>query len=147
MRIVFISTGDIALPSFRRLLEKGPRPLALVTQPDKPAGRHMTPTPPRIKSEALAAGIPVFQPEKIGDATEELAALEPELLIVVAYGQILRKNILTLPRRAIINLHASLLPKYRGAACIQAAIERRVRARSEERRVGKECRSRWSPYH
>lgn len=123
MRIVFIATGDIALPSFRRLLEKGPRPLALVTQPDKPAGRHMTPTPPRIKTEALAAGIPVFQPEKIGDATAELDALEPDLLIVVAYGQILRKNILTLPRKAIINLHASLLPKYRGAACIQAAID------------------------
>lgn len=123
MRIVFIATGDIALPSFRRLLEKGPRPLALVTQPGKPAGRHMTPTPPRIKTEALAAGIPVFQPEKIGDATVELDALEPDLLIVVAYGQILRKNILTLPRKAIINLHASLLPKYRGAACIQAAID------------------------
>ena len=123
MRIVFIATGDIALPSFRRLLDKGPRPLALVTQPDKPVGRHQTLSPPRIKSEALAAGVPVFQPEKIGDAAAELAALEPEVLVVMAYGQILRKSILTLPSKAIINLHASLLPKYRGAACIQAAID------------------------
>jgi methionyl-tRNA formyltransferase len=123
MRVVFIATGDIALPSFRQLLEHGPRPLALVTQPDKPVGRHQTLTPPAIKTEALAAGIPVYQPEKIGDATEALALLDPEVLVVMAYGQILRKNILTLASKAIINLHASLLPKYRGAACIQAAID------------------------
>jgi methionyl-tRNA formyltransferase len=123
MRVVFIATGDIALPSFRALLNNGPRPLALVTQPDKPVGRHQTLTPPAIKTEALAAGLPVFQPEKIGDATEALAALQPEVLVVMAYGQILRKNILTLASKAIINLHASLLPKYRGAACIQAAID------------------------
>ncbi len=123
MRIVFVATGDIALPSFRHLLEHGPRPVALVTQPDKPVGRHQTLTPPAIKTEALAAGIPVYQPERIGDATAELAALEPEVIVVMAYGQILRKNILTLASRAIINLHASLLPKYRGAACIQASID------------------------
>lgn len=123
MRLVFIATGDIALPSFRHLLKHGPRPLALVTQPDKPVGRHQTLTPPAIKSEALAAGIPVYQPEKIGDATEQLAALDPEVIVVMAYGQILRKNVLTLASKAIINLHASLLPKYRGAACIQAAID------------------------
>ena len=123
MRLVFIATGDIALPAFRHLLESGPRPLALVTQPDKPVGRHQTLTPPTIKTEALAAGIPVYQPEKIGDAAEPLAALHPDVLVVMAYGQILRKNILTLPGKAIINLHASLLPKYRGAACIQAAID------------------------
>lgn len=123
MRIVFIATGDIALPSFRRLLECGPRPLALVTQPDKPVGRHQTLTPPAIKLEALAAGIPVHQPEKIGTIAADLAALQPDVLVVMAYGQILRENILTLPRLAIINLHASLLPQYRGAACIQAAID------------------------
>lgn len=123
MRLIFIATGDIALPSFRHLLAHGPRPLALVTQPDKPTGRHQALTPPAIKVEALAAGIPVYQPEKIGDITAELAALEPEILVVMAYGQILRKNILTLASQAIINLHASLLPKYRGAACIQAAID------------------------
>jgi methionyl-tRNA formyltransferase len=123
MRLIFIATGDIALPSFRHLLENGPRPLALVTQPDKPVGRHQALTPPAIKVEALAARIPVYQPETIGDITAELAALEPEVLVVMAYGQILRKNILTLASQAIINLHASLLPKYRGAACIQAAID------------------------
>jgi methionyl-tRNA formyltransferase len=123
MRLVYIATGDIALPAFRQLLENGPRPLALVTQPDKPVGRHQTLTPPAIKVEAMAAGIPVFQPEKIGEALGELQALDPELLVVMAYGQILRKNILTLASKAIINLHASLLPKYRGAACIQAAID------------------------
>jgi methionyl-tRNA formyltransferase len=123
MRLIFIATGDISLPSFRHLLENGPRPLALVTQPDKPVGRHQILTPPAIKVEALAAGIPVFQPDKIGDITAELAALDPEFLVVMAYGQILRKNILTLATKAIINLHASILPKYRGAACIQAAID------------------------
>jgi methionyl-tRNA formyltransferase len=123
MRLIFIATGEIALPTFRRLLTSGPRPLALVTQPDKPTGRHQTLTPPAIKVEALAAGIPVFQPEKIGDITADLAALNPEVLVVMAYGQILRKDILSLPSLAIINLHASLLPKYRGAACIQAAID------------------------
>lgn len=123
MSLIFIATGEIALPSFRHLLEHGPRPVALVTQPDKPTGRHQKLTPPAIKVAALAAGIPVYQPEKIGDITEQLAALQPEIIVVMAYGQILRKNILTLASKAIINLHASLLPKYRGAACIQAAID------------------------
>lgn len=123
MRTIFIATGDIALPAFRRLLDSGAPPLALVTQPDKPVGRHQILTPPAVKTEALAAGIPVLQPEKTGDVAGQLADLEPEVLIVMAYGQILRKNILALPSRAIINLHASLLPKYRGAACIQAAID------------------------
>lgn len=123
MKLIFIATGDIALPAFHHLLARGPRPLALVTQPDKPTGRRQTLTPPAIKLAALAAGIPVYQPEKIGDIAADLAALEPEFIVVMAYGQILRKNILTLASRAIINLHASLLPKYRGAACIQAAID------------------------
>jgi methionyl-tRNA formyltransferase len=123
MRLVFMATGEIALPAFRSLLANGPRPLALVTQPDKPVGRHRTPVPPVIKTEALAAGIPVLQPERVGHALPELAALEPDVIVVMAYGQILGKSIIRLPRLAIINLHASLLPKYRGAACIQAAID------------------------
>jgi methionyl-tRNA formyltransferase len=122
-RLIFIATGDIALPAFRHLLANGPLPLALVTQPDKPVGRHQTLTSPAIKLEALAAGIPVYQPEKIGDIAADLALLEPEILVVMAYGQILRADILALASKAIINLHASLLPKYRGAACIQAAID------------------------
>ncbi len=123
MRLILIATGDIAIPSFRHLMKSGQAPLCLVTQPDKPVGRHQILTPPLIKTLALAEGIPVLQPEKIGDCAERLAALNPDIIIVMAYGQILRSNILTLPRVAIINLHASLLPKYRGAACIQAAID------------------------
>jgi methionyl-tRNA formyltransferase len=123
MRLVFMATGDIALPAFRQLIERGPRPLALVTQPDKPVGRHQVLTPPAIKTAALAAAIPVLQPVKAGDAALELAAMSPEVIVVMAYGQILRRDILELPSTAIINLHASLLPKYRGAACIQAAID------------------------
>ncbi len=123
MRLIYIATGDIAVPAFRHLLANGPKPLALVTQPDKPVGRHQQLTPPAIKLDALASNIPVFQPEKIGDIATDLAALRPEVLVVMAYGQILRKSILTLPSLAIINLHASLLPRFRGAACIQAAID------------------------
>jgi len=123
MKLVFIATGDIALPTFRHLLHSGPRPLALVTQPDKPVGRKQVLTPPRIKVVAQEAGVPVLQPEVIGEVAAQLRAMEPELLVVMAYGQILKPDILELPSHAIINLHASLLPKYRGAACIQAAID------------------------
>lgn len=128
MRLVLIATGDIALPTFRQLLEHGPRPLAVVTQPDKPVGRHQTLLPPTIKLEALKAGIPVWQPGVIGEAAAALAALAPEVIVVMAYGQLLRDNILTLARTAIINLHASLLPRHRGASCIQAAIDAGDRA-------------------
>jgi methionyl-tRNA formyltransferase len=123
MRLVFIATGDIALPSLGHLIEHGPRPLALVTQPDKPVGRHQVLSPPAVKTMALDAGISVLQPARIGDAAAEIAALDPDVIVVMAYGQILRNDILSLPKKAIINLHASLLPKYRGAACIQAAID------------------------
>ena len=123
MRLVFIATGDIALPAFRHLIASGNAPMALVTQPDKPIGRHQQMHPPAIKTVAIDAGIPVLQPKKIGDAAEEIAAMDPDVLVVMAYGQILKQDILSLPKKAIINLHASLLPKYRGAACIQAAID------------------------
>ena len=123
MRIVFIATGDIALPAFRHLLAEGPKPLALVTQQDKPVGRKQVLTPPRIKTEALKAESPVLQPERIGDIVDELLELKPDLLLVMAYGQLFKKDILELPGMDIVNLHASLLPKYRGAACIQAAID------------------------
>jgi methionyl-tRNA formyltransferase len=123
MRLVFIATGDIALPAFRRLIDAGPRPLALITQPDKPVGRHQIMQPSAIKAAAIEAGISVLQPQKIGDAADQIAALHPDILVVMAYGQILKNDILSLPKLAIINLHASLLPKYRGAACIQAAID------------------------
>lgn len=123
MKVVFIATGDIALPAFRHLLSHGPKPLALVTQPDKPVGRKQVLTPPRIKVEALDAGIEVLQPERIGEIADRLKVLQPDLLLVMAYGQILKQDILGLPQVNIVNLHASLLPHYRGAACIQAAID------------------------
>jgi methionyl-tRNA formyltransferase len=125
-RIIFFGSGEIAIPSFRRLIESGPRPLALVTQPDKPAGRHRsTLTPPPIKRIALEAGIPVLQPESVREEGSLIAlrALDPDLIVVMAYGQILPKALIAIPRLACINLHASLLPRHRGASCIQAAID------------------------
>jgi methionyl-tRNA formyltransferase len=124
-RVIFFGSGEIAIPAFRRLIEAGPRPLALVTQPDKPAGRHRDLLPPPIKRIALEAGIPVLQPESVREEAS-LAALRefaPDLIVVMAYGQILPKALIAIPRIACINLHASLLPRHRGASCIQAAID------------------------
>lgn len=123
MRILFVATGDIALPAFRRLLLEGTPPLAVITQPDKPVGRHQILTPPAIRTEAEAAGIPVLQPIRIGDITEDIRTLLPDVIVVMAYGQILKEPLLSLPGTHLVNLHASLLPRHRGAACIQAAIE------------------------
>ncbi len=124
-RVIFFGSGEIAVPAFRRLIGQGSAPVALVTQPDRPAGRHRVPAPPPIKRVAVEAGIPVLQPESVR-TPESLAALEvlePDLMVVMAYGQILPKRLLRIPRLACINLHASLLPRHRGAACIQAAID------------------------
>jgi methionyl-tRNA formyltransferase len=125
MRVVFVATGDIALPAWDWLLSSPWQVLALITQPDKPAGRRMQMTPPAIKLRALAAGIPVLQPESLRkkSAIDEVAALRPDLIVVMAYGQILTQRFLDIPPRGCINLHASLLPLYRGASCIQAAID------------------------
>jgi len=124
MRIIFMATGEIAVPTLKRLIADGTPPLALVTQPDRPVGRHQhEAVPPPVKRLAVAAGIPVFQPEEANDAVPELAALRPDVVVVMAYGQILKRPVIELASKAIINLHASLLPKYRGAACIQAAID------------------------
>lgn len=124
-RVIFFGSGEIAIPSFQRLIGEGPRPLALVTQPDKPAGRHRELTPPPIKRVALEAGIPVLQPESARDEAflAGLRELAPDLIVVMAYGQILSKALIAIPRIACINLHGSLLPRHRGASCIQSAIE------------------------
>lgn len=124
MRIVMMATGDIAIPSFQALADTG-NVVALITQPDRPVGRHMELTPPRVKVLANELGIPVFQPEKMRDAAavEQLRAYEPDIVVVMAYGQILSQEVIDVPRIACINAHASLLPRHRGAACIQAAIE------------------------
>jgi len=126
MRIVFMGTGEIALPSLHWLLgESGHEIVGVYTQPDKPVGRKQILTPPEVKTVALAAGVPVFQPERLrGKPTvlAELAALTPDLLVVMAYGQILPEEVIATPRVACVNLHASLLPRHRGASPIQAAI-------------------------
>ena len=123
MRILFIGTGDIGLPSLEWLLYTPKHQVVgVVTQPDKPAGRKLVLTPPLVKVRALAAGIPVIQPVKIRHAVEELKAFNADVAVVVAYGQILSREVLDVPKLACLNIHASLLPQYRGASPIQAAI-------------------------
>ena len=124
MRIVMMATGDIAIPSFHSLLATGEL-VGLITQPDRPVGRHQQLTPPRVKVCAEEAGIPVYQPERMRDAAavEHLRSWQPDIVVVMAYGQILSQEVIDVPRIACINAHASLLPRHRGAACIQAAIE------------------------
>lgn len=123
MRILFMGTGNIALPSFHRLLSKE-TVVGLVTQPDKPVGRHQVMTPPALKVMAEDAGVPVFQPDslKSREAVDLLASLEPELIVVMAYGQILTEEVIGLAPLGCINAHASLLPRHRGASCIPSAI-------------------------
>ena len=130
LHIVFMATGDIALPSLQSMFdasgEDGAYELvALVTQTDKPVGRKQVLTAPAVKELALSHHIPVLQPESAADRAflAELAAMQPDIIVVMAYGQILPQALLDIPSVAIINLHASLLPKYRGAACIQAPID------------------------
>ncbi|MFT5882054.1 MAG: methionyl-tRNA formyltransferase [Crocinitomicaceae bacterium] len=125
-RIVYMATGDIAIPAFKALIsEKAYETVALITQPDKPVGRKQVLTPPQIKTVAEEASIPVLQPTRVKKEEELqlLRDLAPDIIIVMAYGQILPKALLEIPKVAIINLHASLLPKHRGASCIQAAID------------------------
>src|SRR5688572_12527254 len=112
MRIVFLGTGDIGLPSLEALLaSRGNEVVAVVTQPDKPVGRKMVLTAPQVKVRAQAAGIPVLQPTRIRNAVEELTALRADVFVVVAYGQILPRTVLDIPRLACLNIHASLLPR------------------------------------
>ena len=125
MRIVFFGTPVFAVPSLQALLHRGFSVVGVVTQPDKAQGRSRSELiPPPVKVAARAAGIPVLQPVRpVGDVfTASLRRLEPELGIVVAYGHILRPEVLSLPPRGMINVHASLLPRHRGAAPIQQAI-------------------------
>lgn len=123
LKLAFIATGDIAIPTFRHLIETERAPVVLITQPDKPVGRSQSQTvPPEIKKIAIAHGIPVWQPEKIREIAAELAELAPDYAVVMAYGQIIGKAVREAPKSGIINLHASILPKYRGASCIQSAI-------------------------
>ena len=115
MRVVFMGTPDFAVPCLRRLLEDGHEVVGVFTQPDKPRGRGYTLCPPPVKELALEKGIPVWQPTKLrdGSALEILRQLAPELIVVVAYGRILPKDILDCPPLGCVNIHGSLLPKYR----------------------------------
>jgi methionyl-tRNA formyltransferase len=124
MRIVFFGTPQFAVPSLNALINSGEEIIAVVTQPDKRKGRgHILSRSP-VKELAVSKGIRVLQPERIKDATflDELLSIKPEIIIVVAYGKILPASILKLPRFGCVNVHASLLPKYRGAAPISWAI-------------------------
>jgi methionyl-tRNA formyltransferase len=124
MRIIFFGTPSFAIPALNALLHAGEAVIAVVTQPDKRKGRDRRLAPPPVKEVAVARGIQVFQPANMKDLffLDMLQALEPALVIVVAYGKILPARILRLPAHGCINIHASLLPKYRGAAPIQWAI-------------------------
>jgi methionyl-tRNA formyltransferase len=124
-RIVFMGTPDFAVPPLNALAGRRDFHVCLVvTQPDRPKGRGRKPAPPPVKQAAQTLGLPVFQPEKLNmdDAVQHLSNLAPDYFVVAAYGQILSPRILAIPGKYPINIHASLLPKYRGAAPIQAAI-------------------------
>ena len=125
MKIVFCGTPSFAVPTLKAVLRAGHDVSLVVTQPDRPSGRGMVLVAPPVKETALAAGLPVVQPEKIKKNAEfraQLEGLAPEVILVVAYGRIIPKWMLDLPRLGNLNLHASLLPKYRGAAPIQWAV-------------------------
>lgn len=123
-RVVFAGTPDFALASLRALVEAGIRPLAVLTQPDRPSGRGRKLKPSPVKRYATDVGIGVLQPATLKDAgiVRVLADLEPDVLIVAAYGLLLPQAVLDVPRGGCLNVHASLLPRWRGAAPIQAAI-------------------------
>ncbi|EEP60643.1 methionyl-tRNA formyltransferase [Sulfurihydrogenibium yellowstonense] len=125
MRVLFWGTPDFAVKSLKALIESNHQVVGVVTQPDKPRGRGQKIQPTPVKEEALKYNIPVFQPEKIKNNQEFLETvkkLNPDISVVVAYGKILPEEIINIPKYKTINVHASLLPEYRGAAPIQRAI-------------------------
>ncbi|MEX2416554.1 MAG: methionyl-tRNA formyltransferase [Paenibacillaceae bacterium] len=124
MNILFMGTPEFAIPSLRMLIEEGYNVVAVITQPDRPKGRKKLMTPPPVKEEAERHQIPVYQPQRMRDpaVTEAIAAYKPDLIVTAAYGQILPKSVLAIPRLGCINIHGSLLPLYRGGAPIQYAI-------------------------
>jgi methionyl-tRNA formyltransferase len=124
MRVVFFGTSDFAARILSFMLEQKIEIVAVVTRPDRPKGRSLTLSPPPVKEIALQAALPIFQPEKASTDlfAEELKTLKGDLFFVVAYGEILKKNILSIPPLGCINVHASLLPHYRGAAPMQRAL-------------------------
>lgn len=126
MRIVFMGTPVFAVPTLDALVAEGEEVVLAVTQPDRPRGRGQQTLPPPVKERASALGIPVFQPRRVREpeALETIRSCAPDLIVVVAFGQILPKELLDLPPHGCINVHASLLPRYRGAAPINWCIIR-----------------------
>lgn len=124
MRILFFGTPEFAVPSLKQLHADGHEIIGVVTQPDKPVGRKQLPTPPPIKLVAQELGIPVYQPTSLKneEAKQKLTGLKPDIVVVVAYGKIIPPWLLALPKHGCVNVHPSLLPKYRGASPIPAPI-------------------------
>jgi methionyl-tRNA formyltransferase len=124
MRIIFLGSPAIAVIPLEALVRAGYQIVAVVTQPDRPAGRRNMLTPPPVKLAAERLGLPVFQPQTLRElaAVAHIAALQPDLGVVAAYGEILRKNVLELPPLGYLNIHPSLLPRYRGPAPVTGAI-------------------------
>ena len=124
MRLLFMGTPEFAVPCLARLIADGHEITGVFTQPDKPKGRGHKLTPPPVKELALQHNLTVYQPEKLrdGKALEIFHALKPDLAVVVAYGRILPKELLEVPPLGCVNVHGSLLPKYRGAAPIQWSV-------------------------
>lgn len=124
MKIIFMGTPDFAVPCLEKLIEAGHEIPAVFTQPDKPRGRKMVMTPPEVKVCAMDHGLTVFQPKTLrdGEAMKIIEEIRPDCIVVAAYGKILPKEILDLPRYGCINVHGSLLPKYRGSAPIQWSV-------------------------
>ncbi len=123
-KIVFMGTPEFSVPVLTMLHEEGHTIVAVVTQPDRPVGRKRVLTPTPVKEEALRLGLPVIQPEKLtgSEELEEIIALQPDLIVTAAFGQLLPKELLEAPQLGCINVHASLLPKYRGGAPIHQSI-------------------------
>lgn len=123
-RVVFMGSPDFAVPTLEKLVEAGHQVVGVYCQPDKPVGRKQQLTPPAVKVAAERLGLPVFQPARLRDpdTIQQIRDLAPEVMVVAAYGKILPKAVLDIPPKGCLNVHASLLPKYRGAAPIQWAI-------------------------
>ncbi|MBN9652794.1 methionyl-tRNA formyltransferase [Halobacillus sp. GSS1] len=121
-RIAFMGTPDFAVPVLDRIIEEGYEVVLVITQPDRPKGRKKTMTPPPVKVAAEKHGIPVFQPEKIKEEYQEVLAYDPDLIVTAAFGQILPEALLQEPEHGCINVHASLLPEFRGGAPIHYSI-------------------------
>src|ERR1041384_7426242 len=123
MRILFMGTAELACPCLEAIAKLPEHEIVgVVTQPDRPKGRSLELAPPPVKVIAGKLGLPVVQPVKVREAVDDIRAMRPDLIVIVAYGQILPRSILDIPPRGCINVHASLLPRWRGAAPIQYAI-------------------------